>query len=272
MPSNNYGGSASLTHNSPALLPPHGTMLSGGIISQGAPPYNQILNQIFLGTQGLDYQARQSMDYQGRQSSQHLTLADSGPLTNTTVPQLTFSENRSVSDTAPRLDPEEVYFTSPSTVATAGYNNLNLPFGGFVIRGGTGSVDNPAAAATSNKTSPASHMSTPMPLQSNIKMRSPESEPSPSVSSSYPRKASFSSSSAAVLAPSEEDLSPATRPAEAPSANRSRSIRRTESPPLDVNNKMTCKFAECAGITFDRRCEWRLVECSNHQPYIREIK
>ena len=260
MPSRNYGESTSLT---PALLPSHGPLLSDsaqGIITQGDPRYNELLSQMFLDTSGLDYQGRTQ-------------LQSSNQLTNNTVSQLTFCaslENHSVIATAPPLSSEDVYYPSPNTVATAGYNNFNFSLGGSVIRGGSGRAE--LSAAASNKTGLDPHTIPMMRLPSNTKMPSPESEPSPPASSSYLRKASFSSSSAAVPAPSEEDRSPAMRPTEAPPTNISRPIRRTESPPLNVNKKMICKFAECAAITFDRKCEWRLVECSNQQACITNAK
>lgn len=267
MPSNNYDEGTSLTDNSPALLPSHGSLIAAsttGIITQADPRYNEFLGPMFLGTPNLDYQSRPQLPLQGPSQ-----------LTNNTVSQLTFCapETRTVAATAtaPLLNSEDVYYTPSDNIATAAYNNLGFPLGELAFRGGTGSVGiSGATVAASNKIGLSPLPSNIMRPPSSIEMRSPESEPSPPASSSYMRKASLSSSSAAVPAPSEEDRSPAMRPAEAPPTNRSRPIRRTESPPLNVNKKMTCKFAECAGITFERKCEWRLVECSNQPTYIRD--
>ena len=41
------------------------------------------------------------------------------------------------------------------------------------------------------------------------------------------------------------------------SLRKNHSYKRAEEPPRNHDAKMICKHAECAGLTFDRKCEWR---------------
>jgi hypothetical protein len=44
------------------------------------------------------------------------------------------------------------------------------------------------------------------------------------------------------------------------SPRRGHTHKRPEEPPKNEQGKMICKFqGTCTGLTFDRKCEWRLV-------------
>ena len=43
------------------------------------------------------------------------------------------------------------------------------------------------------------------------------------------------------------------------SPRRGHAYKRAEDPPRNAQNKMICKFKECANLTFERKCEWRFV-------------
>jgi hypothetical protein len=43
------------------------------------------------------------------------------------------------------------------------------------------------------------------------------------------------------------------------SPRRGHAFKRAEDPPRNTQNKMICKFTECANLTFERKCEWRFV-------------
>lgn len=46
--------------------------------------------------------------------------------------------------------------------------------------------------------------------------------------------------------------------------------RKTVELTLDVEEKITCTHPDCAGLKFDRRCEWRFVHLSpTHPPSIK---
>jgi hypothetical protein len=42
-----------------------------------------------------------------------------------------------------------------------------------------------------------------------------------------------------------------------PSSRRGNTHKRAEEPPRDPNGKILCRFSSCAGLVFERRCEWR---------------
>ena len=256
MPSNNYvegAPTSSLTEESLLLLPPHGTVPSTGaehIITQGDPPLHQ-----FLGHMLYDHsQSRPNNQDIGR--PQHLLpLAQGhGQLTNNTASQLTLSAIPIRRDiTAPLHNFDPYYYDPPDAIATTDYNtNPRLPSNQIAISAGSSS-NNPAAAANDIR-GPSPHSYRVMSSHNKSTMPSPVSESSPP-GSSYPRKVSPSTSSAPIPTASEEDRSPGTELVEQP-----KRFKRTESPRMNDHGKMTCKFAECAGVTFDRKCEWRLVE------------
>jgi hypothetical protein len=41
------------------------------------------------------------------------------------------------------------------------------------------------------------------------------------------------------------------------SRQKNHSYKRAEEPPRNEDGKMVCKYQECRGTSFDRRCEWR---------------
>jgi len=43
------------------------------------------------------------------------------------------------------------------------------------------------------------------------------------------------------------------------SPRRGHAYKRAEDPPRNAQNKMVCKFKECANLTFERKCEWRFI-------------
>jgi len=43
------------------------------------------------------------------------------------------------------------------------------------------------------------------------------------------------------------------------SPRRRHAYKHAENPPRNAQNKMICKFIECANLTFERKCEWRFV-------------
>ena len=48
--------------------------------------------------------------------------------------------------------------------------------------------------------------------------------------------------------------------------------RRNAELTLDHEGKITCTHQDCAGLKFDRRCEWRLVHLSNILSFNRKLK
>jgi len=54
-----------------------------------------------------------------------------------------------------------------------------------------------------------------------------------------------------------EDASSQGDPEEAGSPRRNHAYKRAEEPPRNHDGKMVCKQPECAGLMFDRKCEWR---------------
>jgi hypothetical protein len=69
------------------------------------------------------------------------------------------------------------------------------------------------------------------------------------------RRPSTASSSGRIGNPSEDDLSQDGGNERSP--RRPQAHKRLEEPPRDSSGKMTCKYADCSGVTFDRKCEWR---------------
>jgi hypothetical protein len=41
------------------------------------------------------------------------------------------------------------------------------------------------------------------------------------------------------------------------SSRRGNTHKRSEEPPRDAQGKIVCSFSSCAGLVFERRCEWR---------------
>ena len=258
MPSNTFAGGAAASYDV-TLLPSHGPVPSAGvqqIINHDDPPYRPIHSSIFPSyvAPGLSQShSQESSREAGRSHFAQLPRGDP-QLTKTTAPHMTFSANPDYPH-AREAQPSNLqaifpYYSHFDPVATTGYiPNPTLPSSQVAASEGEGIVISDAVA--DDKSGFPLH---PTPMVPPHKMSSPESEPSPPVSS-YHRNMSPSIGALAVRTASEEDRSPGAEVTEQP-----KRFKRTESPRVNDHGKMTCKFVECAGVTFDRKCEWRLVQ------------
>ncbi|KAL5443859.1 hypothetical protein PMIN07_003022 [Paraphaeosphaeria minitans] len=64
-----------------------------------------------------------------------------------------------------------------------------------------------------------------------------------------------------------EDTSSQDDPEDAESPRRNHAYKRAEEPPRNHDGKMICKHSECAGQTFDRKCEWSKHMDKHDRPY-----
>lgn len=51
------------------------------------------------------------------------------------------------------------------------------------------------------------------------------------------------------------------------SLQKNHSYKRTEEPPRNLDGKMACKYQECRGLAFDRKCEWSKHMDKHDRPY-----
>ena len=133
--------------------------------------------------------------------------------------------------------------------------NVNTDFTDFVNMGNV----QPPEQSTVHAFPASRHERTPS-LNSNSNMPTPVSmagSHSPLLSPAEDhRRYSIVSSQGRVRQQSEETSSQ-DDPDDVDSSRRNHAYKRSEEPPRNQDGKMVCKHSECAGQTFDRKCEWR---------------
>merc|ERR1712032_10414 len=95
-----------------------------------------------------------------------------------------------------------------------------------------------------------------------VSMSGPQS---PLLSPSVDRRPSIVSSHGHSRHPSEDRSSQDGDDPDSPRKNHA--FKRAEEPPRNSENKMICKYKECASLTFDRKCEWSKHMDKHDRPY-----
>ena len=280
-------GESSLTQEGLRLLPQPPILPSAGteqIITHGDNPHYQQTDPLFCSVEELNYSSDQVNRVAASSQMTGSPLVNApGQLTNSVrVPTVTLRapmDAGAVVSTPPQRQSQEFraaqqYFDSPIINDSANYSQLpylpldNLSYGGNVHSdfspSGAGAESSrtgagPVAASVWNKSGLSPEGGHSMRFSGPRATQSPASETSPSISSSDHRKMSYSSGNAPIPQPSEEEPSPVREIHGSPMGARRRQFIRTESPPLDKDGRMTCRFSGCIGTTFDRKCEWRSV-------------
>ncbi|KAK7181364.1 C2H2 transcription factor [Paraphaeosphaeria sporulosa] len=142
--------------------------------------------------------------------------------------------------------------------------NINTDFPDFAMGSDTITEQHPAHGFSAHRHERTSS------LHSNSNMPTPISladTHSPLLSPADGHRRFSVASSQGHVRQQSEDTSSQGDPEDADSPRRNHAYKRAEEPPRNHDGKMICKHSECAGQTFDRKCEWSKHMDKHDRPY-----
>ncbi|KAJ4356619.1 uncharacterized protein N0V89_004655 [Didymosphaeria variabile] len=160
-------------------------------------------------------------------------------------------------------------FSSSTQPPQAPSINVNTDFSDFIMGNTTISEHPPAHGFSAHRHERTSS------LNSNSNMPTPVSmagSHSPLLSPAEDHRRYSVASSQGPIRQQSEETSSQGDPDDVDSLRRNHAYKRSEEPPKNQDGKMICKHSECAGQTFDRKCEWSKHMDKHDRPYKCNVK